>query len=374
MNRRQFLYTLAGASLLAPVSSLAGIKSFNKTKNSHYFSARSSRDGRYFISAFDAKGQLKFDTPLPGRGHGIACNPQYNHLAAPARRPGTYLVIIDSKNGEVLHRLESREERHFYGHSIYSPDGRWLYTTENDLNNNRGVIGVRDVNNGYKQMAELKAYGIGPHELNLLSDGQTLVVANGGILTRPETGRSKLNLDTMSPSLTYIDTMSGKLLEQHTLPKTLHKNSIRHFAVNQYDQVCFAMQYQGNANDLPQLIGLHQRGQNIQLLETPKATLKQMRNYCGSVCADASGNWFAVSSPKGNLITFWSAPDGQYVGSIDVNDGCGIASSQENGEFLLSSGIGDVYRYRVGSRQLNSLVELPSLNGHWDNHMTGSHL
>lgn len=374
MNRRQFLYTLAGASLLAPVSSLATIKAFNKTKNSHYFSARSSRDGRYFICAFDAKGQLKFNTRLPGRGHGIARNPQHNHLAAPARRPGTYLLIIDQKNGEVLHRLESSEERHFYGHSIYSPDGRWLYTTENDLNNNRGVIGVRDVNKDYKQMAELSAYGIGPHELNLLSDGQTLVVANGGILTRPETGRSKLNLDTMSPSLTYIDTMSGKLLEQHTLPKTLHKNSIRHFAVNQHDQVCFAMQYQGNANDLPQLIGLHQRGQNIELLEAPKATLKQMRNYCGSVCADASGNWFAVSSPKGNLITFWSARDGQYVSSIDVNDGCGIASSQENGEFLLSNGMGNVYRYRIGSRRLSALVELSSLNGHWDNHMIGSHL
>ena len=372
LDRRQFLSTLAAASLLAPVSSLASVKAFGETKSSRYYSARASRDGRYFISAFDTNGNLKFDTQLPGRGHGLALNAQHNHLATAARRPGTYLLIMDGESGEVLHQLEGKEERHFYGHSVYSHDGRWLYTTENDLENDRGVICVRDINKGYQQVAELDAYGIGPHELNLLSDGRTLVVANGGILTRPETGRSKLNLDTMSPSLTYIDAESGELLEQLTLPKALHKNSIRHFAVNQHDQLCFAMQYQGNANDLPQLIGLHQRGQKIQLLQAPEATLKQMRNYCGSVCADVSGDWFAVSSPKGNLITFWSARDGKYVGNVEVSDGCGIACGQENGEFLLSSGIGGVYRYRVGDGKLSPLGELSELKGRWDNHMAST--
>ncbi len=369
MNRRQFLTALAATTLVVPITSLASTKRLINADNSRYYSARASQDGRYFISGFNTNGKLNFDTQLPGRGHGLALNPNAHHLAVAARRPGSFLLILNSETGEILHRLESNIDRHFYGHSIYSDDGRWLFTTENDLENNRGVIGVRDVNKGYQHVVELDAYGIGPHELNMLSDGRTLVVANGGILTRPETGRTKLNLDTMSPSLTYIDAENGELLEQLTLPKALHKNSIRHFAVNKHDQVCFAMQYQGDANDLPQLIGLHQRGDNVQLLQAPEATLKQMHNYCGSVCADASGHWFAVSSPKGNLVTFWSAREGKYVGSVEVSDGCGIAASQDNGEFLLSSGMGGVYAYRVGDGQLKPLAEMSDSNGHWDNHM-----
>jgi len=31
----------------------------------------------------------------------------------------------------------------------------------------------------------LLAHGISPHDINLLGDGQTLVIANGGIVTHP---------------------------------------------------------------------------------------------------------------------------------------------------------------------------------------------
>ncbi len=370
MNRRQFLTTLAAGAIVTPKLGFASLSNTQANAQAHYFSARASKDGRHYVSGFDEQGKLLFSTQLPGRGHGLAIQKELGHVTAVARRPGTYLIVLDANTGEIIHNLESREGRHFYGHSLYSTDGRWFYTPENDIENRTGVIAVRDAHNGYKQVAEYSAHGVGPHEIRMLSDDKTLVIANGGILTLPETGRRKLNLDTMSPALTYLNIETGELVEQQKFDSKLHKNSIRHLDVNSKDQVCFAMQYQGDSADMPQLIGMHQPGKELQLLEAPQSVLPNMRNYCGSVCSDISSNWFAVSSPKGSLVTFWSARDGQYVGNINVPDGCGIAAGSNNGEFLLSSGRGGMYRYQVGSGTLNPLDPITELDTRWDNHIS----
>jgi len=368
LNRRQFLTTLAGLGLM-PFAALG--RPADAKHPIGFISARGDHQGRYFLTGLDENAGLRFDVPLPGRGHGMAIHPVHEHAIAFARRPGQFLLVIDMQSGEVLHRLNSAEQRHFFGHGVFTPDGRWLFTTENDLNKDRGVIGVRDATDGYRQVAELPSHGIGPHELKLTADGRTLVIANGGILTRPETGRSKLNLDTMSPSLAYVDSDDGKLLAEHKLPKALHQNSIRHIAINADDTVCIGLQYQGEAYEQPLLVGMHRPGEEITLLETPVNVLSRMRNYCGSVTVDASGKTFAISSPRGNLVTFWSAEGGGYLGHTDVSDGCGIASAHEAGEFFISSGMGRIVRYRLGDQSKTPLAEASGIAARWDNHMLG---
>ena len=39
----------------------------------------------------------------------------------------------------------------------------------------------------------------------LMPDGETFVVANGGIETHPDYGRAELNLETMDPSVAFVD-------------------------------------------------------------------------------------------------------------------------------------------------------------------------
>ena len=106
-----------------------------------------------------------------------------------------------------------------------------MYTTENAYtqipgSSQRGVIGIYDIADNFRRLGEISSYGIGPHQLGMLSDGKTLVVANGGILTHPLRCREKLNLDTMKPSLTYIDSSSGDLVDQFYPGH--HQQSIRH--------------------------------------------------------------------------------------------------------------------------------------------------
>ncbi|MEJ2681016.1 MAG: DUF1513 domain-containing protein [Gammaproteobacteria bacterium] len=386
-NRRRLLVSAASLSLLSVLPACAFRSEHNhptaitphnntrdqssKTPNTvRYISARADADGANYISGFNADGQTTFDTALPERGHDIALSPDKKTAVALARRPGRFLLALDTQSGAITHASSSRPDRHFYGHGVFSPDGRWFYTTENDFERGVGVIGVRDAKRQFKQVGEFSSFGVGPHEIALLADGKTLVVANGGIQTHPDTGRSKLNIDDMQPSLVYLDRHTGTRLEQSFLPPALHQNSIRHLALTPDDRVCLVMQYEGkHREDIP-LIGLHQRGTPIRLLSAPAPIQRRMRYYCGSVCVDASGQLFAVSSPHGGLITFWRTDQGDCIGHTDIIDGCGIAAGTQPGEFLLSSGQGGLYRYEAKQQSLTALTQTDhDTLRRWDNHM-----
>ena len=166
------------------------------------------------------------------------------------------------------------------------------------------MVGIRDAEDGYRQIGEFASQGIGPHELVLMPDGATLAVANGGIRTHPDNDRA-MNLDTMQPSLAYLDLASGRLRDAFGLAARLHRLSIRHLAVNRDGLVAVAMQYEGSRRDRVPLVGLHDGGA-LRLLDAPRhrAAHAPVR---GSIAFDQGGRLLAVSCPRGNLITFWDA-------------------------------------------------------------------
>ena len=357
-DRRTFLASALALLAAAPATAPAS------RPGPRLLACRRDADGAHHASAFDATGTLLYSTPLPGRGHGIAVHPDGRTCAVAARRPGRFLLVLDAASGRVRHRVASPEDRHFCGHGAFAADGRLLFTTENDYTAGRGVIGIYDTGAGFRRVGELPSHGVGPHELRLLPDGRTLAVANGGILTHPDYGRAKLNLDTMAPSLAFVDARDGRLLEAWRLPGELHQLSIRHLDLRGDGTVALAMQHQGPASEAVPLIGLKPPGEGIRLLEPPRAIAARMRNYCGSVRFDAAGERFAVSAPRGGLVTLWSR-SGHYLGHLDLPDGCGIAPDPGGSGFALSSGAGKVV-FTGGGRPAHTLRFSAS---HWDNHM-----
>jgi uncharacterized protein len=323
---------------------LAATKDFSAPER---FETLSDEAERYFTTGFAADGRVVFDIPLPGRGHGAAFRPAPAHCIVFARRPGTFAVVIDLDQGEALRRIDAGAGRHFYGHGVFSPDGRYLFTSENDFEAGRGMVGIRDAEDGYRQIGEFASQGIGPHELVLMPDGATLAVANGGIRTHPDNDRAILNLDTMQPSLAYLDLASGRLRDAFGLAARLHRLSIRHLAVNRYGLVAVAMQYEGSRRDRVPLVGLHDGGV-LRLLDAPPGIERRMRQYAGSIAFDDGGRLLAVSCPRGNLITFWDAEAGRLVDHMEVADGCGVAPSDAPGEFVITGGRGEVLRVAPG--------------------------
>lgn len=333
-----------------------------------YLSARADAGGGFRVGAFDAAGRARFDLPLPDRGHSLAVQPSGGVAVQFARRPGTFARVIDLRRGAFVQEITAPAARHFYGHGVFSPDGRLLYATENDFAAGRGVIGIYDAADSFRRLGELPSHGIGPHDLRLLADGETLVVANGGILTRPDLPRVKLNVPTMAPSLVYLHRRDGRLLEEVRLAPELHQLGIRHLAVGRGGMVAIAMQYEGPAGDRVPLIATHRRSRSMELFEAPPEVLRAMRHYCGSAAFDASGRVLAVSSPRGGIVTFWDARHGRYLSSASVPDGCGVAPAARAGHFLVSSGQGGMVEAEATSGRAR-MVATGFAAGRWDNHL-----
>jgi hypothetical protein len=318
-----------------------------------FASSVQNADGGYAAALVTETGKLVSSVTLPDRGHDITFSPRAGKAVVFARQPGTFAVVFDPNGGGEPVTLTSIEGRHFFGHGVFSPDGRLLYATENDFDAARGVIGVYDVAGGFRRIGEFDTCGIGPHELLLSRDGTMLVVANGGIETHPDYGRSELNIDSMDPSLVFIDAASGHSIGQLRLAAELHQLSIRHLAFDAAGRVWFGCQYRGAESERPQLVGYATREGEIRLIELPEDTLGALRNYVGSVAVSRDGTLIAVSSPEGDTVLAIDATMARLSAVAVLRNGCGLAA--DGAGFLASSGDGELVGFSglsVPSRKL----------------------
>ena len=175
----------------------------------------------------------------------------------------------------------------------------------------------------------------------LLPDGRTLPSPIGGILTLPESGRDKLNLDSMRPSLNRIELASGRLLDEGRLPDRLHRLSIRHLAQAEGGLMAAGLQWEGEPGDLVPLVAID-RGGGLATLDAPPDALATMAAYIGSVAFDRSGAILGASCPRGNRIAFWRVADGGFLRTVEIADACALGPSTTPGRFLTASGTGAV--------------------------------
>ena len=358
IDRRQFLLATAGGVTLLAKPSLLMAEARDEAL---FAAARRDDRGTYSAAMFSFEGDVR-SVELPGRGHDIALRPGSGEWVAFARRPGQFGVAVPAHGGSPIW-FAAKEGRHFFGHGVFSADGKLLYTTENDFVSAKGMIGIRDATAGYRQIAEFSAGGVEPHDIALMADGRTLVIANGGIRTHPDSGARELNIPEMQPSLVYLDLSTGDIVEEHLLDASLHKLSIRHLALAGRDSVVFGCQYRGPEEDHPALVGFHRRGEAPILAAAPAEIQSSLKNYLGSVTADSAGEIIAASTPKAGLITYFDARTRRYLGSSELADGCGVAPTRHQARFLLTSGNG----WLVEAEEQEEAARR-STPYHWDNH------
>lgn len=351
-SRRAFLAGLA-ATGLCPAPGWADVG------NPDYLSATRMPDGSYALLGLHVNGNVAFNIALPGRGHAAAAHPEKPHAIAFARRPGTFAVVIDCTDGRILSRLTAPAGRHFYGHGVFSADGSLLFTTENDFEAAKGIIGIWDTTR-YTRIDEVPSGGVGPHDIAMLSDG-SLVVANGGIETHPDAGRAKLNIPTMRPNLSYLS-VSGSLRERVELDSRWHRNSIRHLAIAPDDTVAFGMQWQGELEDAPPLIGVHRIGESPRFMLLPEDAARLFRGYVGSIAFDMSGQHIAITSPPGGQVGLFARKNGAMLIHHSLPDVGGVSAAQDG--FILTSGTGTLTRTDGAS-----LHPVAQHNLQWDNHL-----
>jgi hypothetical protein len=303
-----------------------------------FASAIQDTSGAFGAALVTERGELVARVGLPQRGHDICFSPVNGTAVAFARRPGTIAVAFDPAGKREPVTITSVEGRHFYGHGAFSPDGRLLYATENDFDQSRGVIGIYDATAGYRRIGEFDTYGVGPHEMLPMPDGNTFAIANGGIETHPDYGRAELNIETMQPSLAFVDARDGKLIGLLQLEAGLHQLSIRHMAVDAANRVWFGCQFRGDNRERPQLVGYATLDGEIRLIDLTHDALSGLRNYVGGVSVSQDGQRIGISAPTGNTILVLDARAQAVLAFETLRSGSGMAPDGDG--FLVSSGFG----------------------------------
>jgi uncharacterized protein len=363
IDRRRMMQAVAafgGTGLVSPALAAIG-------DNGLYVSGCRQADGSFAAVLFDERGRDLAVLPVETRLHDTAHSGMLNRAVIFARRPGTLAFVIDLVSRRLERTIMSPAGRHFYGHGVFSKDGRILYATENDFASGAGLIGLYDSSDGYRRIGEFPSGGVGPHELLLHPDGRSLIVANGGIRTNPETGREKLDLDTMISSLTRIDLAHGTITESVALPKAMKLLSLRHLAIDATGAVWFGAQWEGDPGETPPIVGRYRPGSSLSTLMLPEPLARVSQGYVGSVASDAQGDLVATSCPKGGRIIVWEAKTGKIAGVAALEDGCGVAPAPARKRgFAMSSGGGLLIDWSLEGA---SPIASEGSRRSWDNHL-----
>ncbi|WP_079204977.1 DUF1513 domain-containing protein [Pseudomonas sp. CC6-YY-74] len=366
MKRRAFL-GLTGATLAATAAVAGAFAGWTLSDNGAQpllLSARNDAAGKHYAVGYRLDGSQVFATQVSERCHDVVPHPSRPLALFVGRRPSTQSYLIDTRDGRLLQTLHTPAQRHFFGHALFHKDGEWLYTTENDTSDpGRGVIGVYRLDGQRLQRSnELPSHGLGPHQLLWLADGETLVVANGGIRTEADS-RVEMNLDTMESSLVLLQ-RDGTLLSKEQLPERM--NSVRHLAVASDGTVVSGQQYMGEAGDAASLLAIKRPGQAFQPFPLAEAQRLVMNQYTASVAINSELRLLALTAPRGNRVFIWDLDSAELRLDAALADCAGVGAVAEG--FVVSAGIGRCRRYDCrGERILTQPLQLPA--GLWDNHL-----
>ncbi len=362
MQRRTFLGL--GSTLLAAAALGGWTLGCRDGQGALLLSARNDADGRHYAVGYRLDGSRQFATPVGARCHDVVPHPHLPLALFVGRRPGRTSYLIDTRDGRLLQTLASPADRHFQGHAVFHHAGGLLYSTENDTRDpGRGVIGVwRLADRQLVREGELSSFGIGPHQLLWMPDGETLVIANGGIRTEADS-RAAMNLDAMEPSLVLLH-RTGALVSQERLPETM--NSVRHLAVASDGTVVSGQQYEGDPGERAALVAIKRPGQPFQAFPLGEAQRLAMRQYTASVAIHSERRLLAITAPRGNRFFIWDLDSTALHLDAPLPDCAGVAACAEG--FVVSSGQGRCRLYDCRASEIAMQpLQLPA--GLWDNHL-----
>lgn len=309
-------------------------------------------------------GRILRRTPLPARAHQLLELPPARRgsprlALAVARRPGEYLLRFDPATGRThtLHRME--DDRFLAGHAVFVQTLDTLFTAETDAASGQGLVVARDPAT-LQRRQEWASGGVGPHALLWEPTGAgqsrpTLLVANGGILNLPETGRRKLNLGAMDSNLTRLDAQTGQVLGQWRLDDRFL--SLRHLARSDDGSVGIALQAEHPSRthraEAPALAVLDASGLHTVPAPAAKAAAT-WDGYAGDIAC--TGHTFWVTAPHAGYLMAWRS-NGSDAQTTPLEGACAVGA--ENAEIWALG----AHAYQRGKRQFATAPQT------WDNHL-----
>jgi hypothetical protein len=363
LTRRQFVLGGLSVFTLSSISLYALTKEKKRPKNL-LLSSATDRYGQHYLAALTITGEIYFKILIFERAHDSLYNPLTQQAVYFGRSPSRTIYVVDMIGKRLSTVVNAMPDRHFYGHGIMDKACRYLFAVENNIKSNRGCIGVYDVLENYKRVGELSTYGVGPHQALFLSDDATLVVANGGLISGSSQLKKKISQRSFESSLAYIDSHTGELLD---FCQTQYSQlSLRHLTRGNDDRIFVGAQSYRNT-ETP-LIFSHANGENLMPLYADDNIWKSHNCYTASLAL--GGSVLSVSSPRGNIVSFWNIETQAYVSMLHRSDIAGICTSSSSNRPTLFATTGSGLLVAIDSKNKHVLHNTITGRIAWDNHLS----
>ncbi|MGB0865800.1 MAG: DUF1513 domain-containing protein [Granulosicoccaceae bacterium] len=255
--------------------------------------------------------------------HGMCLHPDRAKLVIACEKKGPHGVILNIDTLSVEQQLPLPEGRKFYGHCAFSKDGKYLYTTEVLSASGEGLISVRDGKSG-EIVGEFPSFGHAPHECQLIDDGNTMVITNGGG-----------NRNGALPNVAFVDIATQSLIK-HEKPSSYAVNT-GHFSIAPDNTlVVVSAPRDGLPNGSIGGVSIGPRGKPLRTLSSPKKTVNNMIGEALSVLTVEDRA--VVTHPDGDMVTAWSLKNRALIKRLDMPAPRGVSMTRDKKYIVLAFG------------------------------------
>lgn len=180
------------------------------------------------VCAIDLDTRQVTQVPVAFKPHGYAQNPrQPAHIWA-FEKWGRGAAEVDFATASVAQTFASPEDTQFFGHGLFSRDGKICFAVREDLTTGLGhCIGFDTTT--YQEVMDIQATPGGLHECHLLDDDTFLVASNGAPVIFKD-GVMQSTPMVEHSSLVHVDPWAGKVRDKKFIADD--DQIIGHFALS----------------------------------------------------------------------------------------------------------------------------------------------
>ena len=283
----------------------------------------------YSLAYFNLQTGENGRVPIPFRGHGVLKHPNHSRAVLVMEKGGDKCAEIDLVKRKVSKIIKADEHSIFYGHGCFSSDGSKLYTSEHNKETRHGSIRIRN-GKTYEPIGEISSYGFQPHDMMLIDEGQTVVIANHG-----KSYRRGDQVGEQKTCVAFIDLKSGHLIKKLTAEG--HGFELSHLFLSPEGQLIVgSLHPPGSKVDGNCAVFVAEKD-SLQKLPLPPDIQNRLKDQCFGMAIHKESGTLAVTCAKSNVAVFWNYREKIFLKSLESLEPYGIVVSGDRKYFLIST-------------------------------------
>lgn len=368
MNRREFLATTSGLFFLNACAFKSGITNLKINSNTKFVIAGGkeklvTKSGYILSEPIFSKlliTQLngeQISITTPGKGHEVVKHPIDNNILFASSKWGKEAYLADVNKKILINEIKTNANDSFYGHSLFSSDGQYIFATMMDEYHQIGFISVRETKS-LKEIKRIPTFGTRPHQLRWLTTDRTIAVLNANP-SKNEYGNYSL--------LNFIEIQKSELIKSFKTSTDLYS----HFTITQDGSSAIACRVARKDHTLYEKINLKNGNLTLTSEEYP-LTAGKIESLSHILIEEKSLAIMTIIGLK--KIVIWNYQNNKIIFSQETNDPPqGIAISEDKKQIFVTFNAESssyINLYYTNDFLANKLVPFATVKGGNGSHLT----